>query len=78
LQLILSESSYGKSYILDSVPITIKNIYLYNNKNYFVIAPIGKAASNTSSSTLHLNKEGLLLPIRGKYKELLGEWLSFL
>ena len=51
---------------------------MYNNKNYFVIAPIGKAASNTSSSTLHLNKEGLLLPIRGKYKELLGEWLSFL
>ena len=51
---------------------------MYNNKNYFVIAPIGKAASNTSSSTLHLNKEGLLLPIRGKCKELLGEWLSFL
>ena len=65
-------------HILDSVRITLKNMYSHNVKNYLVIALTEKATSNVSGSTLYLNKEGLSLPNRGKFKELLRERLSYL
>ena len=42
------------------------------------MAPTGKAASNVSGSTLHSHKEGLLLPVHRKFKELSRECLSYL
>ena len=78
LQLILGKGRCGKSYILDSVIITLKNMHSYNDSNYLVIVPIGKAASNICRSTLHSNKEGLSLSVKGSYKELLGEKLAYL
>ena len=52
-------------------------MHSHNNKNYLVIALIEKAVSNASDSALHSNKEGLLLPVRGKFKELIGERLFY-
>ena len=78
LQLILGKGDYRKLYVLDSVITTLKNTYSYNDENYLVIAPIGKAVSNVSGLALYSNKEGLSLPVREKFKELIGERLSFL
>ena len=78
LQLILGKGGCGKSYVLDSVVTTMKNMHNYNDDNYLVMAPTGKAASNVCGSTLHSNKEGLALPVKGSFKELLGERLTYL
>ena len=53
--------------------MTLKDTYSYNDENYLVMAPTGKATSNISGLTLHSNKEGLSLSIRGKLKELMSE-----
>ena len=73
LQLILGKGRYGKSYVLDSIITTLKNRHSYNDSNYLVIVPTGKVASNVSELTLHSNQDGIALPVKGSYKELLGE-----
>ena len=42
------------------------------------MAPTGKVVSNISRSTLYSNQDGLALPVKDSYKELLGEKLSYL
>ena len=56
----------------------LKDRHSFNDENYLVMAPIRKAASGVCGLTLHLYKEGLSLPVRGKFKELMGALLSFL
>ena len=53
-----------------------------NNNNYLdeiflVMAPTGKAASNTYGSTLHSHKERLSLPVHKRFKDLDGKQLKF-
>ena len=76
LQLILSKGGYGKSYLLDSVMTMLETMHGFNNSNHKVMAPTGKAASNACRSTTHSYKEGLSLPVKGSFKELLGKRLT--
>ena len=77
LQLIIGKGGAGKSYVLDSVISTFKREYAYDDENYLIMAPTGKAASNVSGSTIHSHKEGLGLPVKGKLRELNGEKLNY-
>ena len=62
--------------MLDSVAATLKSRHSCDDSNYLIMAPAGKAASNASGSTLHSNQDGLVLPVKGSCKELLGEKLA--
>ena len=78
LLLCLGQGSCRKSYVLDSIVMTLKHKHSFNDKNYLVIASTGKATSGVCGSILYSHKEGLLLLVREKFKELMGTSLSFL
>jgi len=61
LLLCLGQGGYGKSYILDSIVITLKHKHSFNNENYLVMVPTEKAASGICRSILHSLKKGLLV-----------------
>ena len=53
-----------KTHVLDVVITTLKENDNHVDENFLVMAPTGKAASNTRGSTLHSNKEGLSMPAK--------------
>ena len=55
-QLVFSQSSCRKSYVLDIITI-LKNMHSFDNENYLVIASTGNVFSTISESTLHLCKK---------------------
>ena len=77
LQLILRKGICKKSHVLDSVITILKNMHSYNDLNYLVMISTEKVIPNIYGSTLHSHKEGLSLPIKGSFKELLGEKLIY-
>ena len=76
LQLILRKGGCRKSCTLDSITTMLKNMRSCNNSNCKVMVPTGKATSNVCKLTAHSHKEGLSLPIKGSFKELLGKRLT--
>ena len=77
LQLLIEKGGMEKSYILDSIITTLKEWYSYDDEKYLIIALTGKAALNICSLLIHLYKEGLSLPTRGKQTDLKGERLDY-
>ena len=76
LQLLIGKGGTGKTHVLGSAITTLKRENDHSDDNFLIMAPAGKAASNTCRSALHSNKEGLSMPVRKKCAPLEGERLK--
>ena len=77
LLILCGQGGSGKSYTIDCILTTLRNVHDFSEKNYLILATTGMAATVISGYTCHNTRYGLSLPTRNKYSKLKGKGLKY-